>query len=146
MVTCKYCTIIHKSDSTYRVRRAGWDLKSNFPRCSWHWQFVCERCGKGISFNGIAWCEKTKEFYCIRCAPRYKKVKRLFWVWDYYYALWCSSCKQYHPALDWLEYKGNHPWQLSARARRALKGLWRIKNLKPWIYLKRAPEKLQCPS
>jgi len=145
-VNCKYCKIIQRHDTDYSMRRAHWDLSSDFPRCAWHWQFVCDRCGARISFNGTTWCPKTKEFFCIRCAPRHRKVKRSFWAWDYYYSLWCKTCKRFHPTLDWLEYTGKHPWQLGAVARRALKGLSRIKKLKPWYYMRWAPKKLQHPS
>ncbi|KPJ72836.1 hypothetical protein AMJ52_05030 [candidate division TA06 bacterium DG_78] len=145
-MNCRYCTIIHEHDPRYIVRRAHWDAKSDFPRCAWHWQFVCGHCGRNISFNGMAWCAKTKEFFCIHCAPRHKKVKRSFWQWRYYYALWCTTCKRYHPVLDWLEYTGKHPWQLNATARRALNGLNRNKKLKPFVYLRWAPQKFQQPS
>ncbi len=145
-MNCKYCKIIQSHDSHYHIRRANWDLGSDFPRCAWHWQFVCDRCGTRISFNGTAWCAKKNEFFCIRCAPRHKKVKRSFWAWDYYYSLWCTKCKCYHPTLDWLEYKGKHPWQLNIVARRALKGISRDKKLKPWYSCRWAPEKLQHPS
>lgn len=146
MAQCKYCKIIHQKDPAYRIRRAAWALQSDFPRCSWHWQFLCDDCKRAVSFNGMAWCPKTKRYYCIRCAPTHKKVKRSFWVWDYYYALWCNPCKQYHPALDWLEYNKKHPWHLDVRARRALKGLNRNKYLKPWVFIKWAPKNLQYPT
>lgn len=138
--------IIHKHNATYRVRRAGWDIKSAFPRCAWHWQFICDRCGRNVSFNGMAWCRNKREFFCIRCAPRHKKVNRKFWAWNYYYALWCARCQQYHLALDYAEYSGKHPWQRDRTARRALRGLFRRKTLEPLIYVGKAPARLQHPS
>lgn len=138
--------IIHKKDPAYRIRRAGWDTASAFPRCAWHWQFVCDRCGRNVSFNGMSWCQKTKNFVCIRCAPRHKKVGRRFWAWNYYYALWCTRCQRYHPVLDYAEYRGKHPWQRNPQARRAQKGLYRKKTLKPMLYVGKAPARLQHPS
>jgi SAM-dependent methyltransferase len=145
-MNCRYCTIIKRHDPHYKIRKAHRGLESNFPRCAWHWQFVCARCGKKISFNGTAWCPKAKEFFCISCAPRHKKVKRSFWAWKYYYSLWCDVCNRFHPALDWLEYTDTHPWQLSVSAHRALKGLNRTTKFKPLIYQRWAPEKLQYPA
>jgi ubiquinone/menaquinone biosynthesis C-methylase UbiE len=146
MAICRYCKIIHEKDPGYRVRQAAWDLKSGFPRCSWHWQFVCDECGKIVSFNGMSWCPKTKKFFCIRCARQHKKIKRSFWAWDYYYALWCKDCNQYHPVLDRLEYTGKHPWQLDKKTFHALKGLSRRKHNKPWVFARRAGNRLKYPS
>jgi len=145
-MNCRYCTIIDKYDPHYRIRRAGWDTASTFPRCAWHWQFVCDRCGRNVSFNGMAWCGKKGEFFCIRCAPRHKKVSRRFWAWDYYYALWCIRCQRYHPVLDYAEYTGKHPWQQNQHARRAQTGLYLIKSCKPLLYIGKAPARLQRPS
>ncbi len=145
-MNCRYCTIIHQHDAHYRVRRAGWDITGSFPRCAWHWQFVCDRCGRNVSFNGMAWCRKTEDYLCIRCAPRHKKVSRRFWAWDYYYALWCTACRQYHSVLDFAEYAGKHPWQKDRQALRVQKGLYRGKTLKPMVYIGKAPERLQHPS
>lgn len=146
MANCTYCKIIRDTDAGYRIRRAHWDLESNFPRCSWHWQFVCSRCGRSVSFHGVAWCEKTQEFFCIRCAPQHQKKKTKFWTWKYYYQLWCEKCSRYHAALDWLEFKGQHPWQLDEKARKALKGLNRRKKLQRLVWLRWAPQEQQHPS
>jgi len=146
MAKCEYCKIIHKKAPAYRVRRAAWDLQSDFPRCSWHWQFICDDCDRAVSFNGMAWCPKTERYYCICCAPTHKKVKRSFWAWDYYYALWCKDCKRYHPVLDWLEHINRHPWQLDEKAPRALRGLNKNKYLKPYVFMRWAPENLQNPT
>ena len=146
MAKCKYCEIIHEKDKAYLVRRAAWDLEGDFPRCAWHWQFICDDCGRAVSFNGTTWCPKTERFYCMRCATTHKKVKHSFWGWDYYYALWCKKCKAYHPVLDWLEYQNKHPWQTDIKAFRTLKGLSRDKILRPYVLINWAPEKLQYPS
>lgn len=71
---------------------------------------------------------------------------RSFWAWKYYYSLWCTVCNRFHPALDWLEYKHRHPWQLDKAARKALRGLNRDRKFKPMIYLDWAPARLQNPS
>jgi SAM-dependent methyltransferase len=143
---CRYCEIIKKNSPDYKVRRANWDLDSDFPRCAWHWQFICIRCGRRISFNGMAWCERTKEFFCIRCAPQHRKRKRKFWAWDYYYEAWCKKCLRYHPALDWLEFNGIHPWQKNKSAYRSLIGLSRKKRFKPYGWVEWAPGYIQNPS
>jgi SAM-dependent methyltransferase len=146
MADCTYCKIIRDTDATYTVRRAHWDLESNFPRCSWHWQFVCAQCGRPVSFHGVAWCEKVQEFFCIRCAPRHRKKTTKFWAWKYYYQLWCNNCAHYHPALDYYEFKGKHPWQKDEKARKALKGLYRGKKSQPLVWLRWAPPEQQHPS
>ena len=146
MAQCRYCRMIEKTDPRYRIRRAKWDLGSEFPRCAWHWQFVCDRCGRRISFHGVAWCEYSEEFFCIRCALRHRKTLSSFWAWDYYYELWCRNCARHHPALDWLEFTGNHPWQRSKSAARALKGLSRRRKMELWGWVRWAAQELQSPS
>jgi 2-polyprenyl-3-methyl-5-hydroxy-6-metoxy-1,4-benzoquinol methylase len=146
MPNCRYCEIIKKSAPNYKIHRANWDLGSDFPRCAWHWQLVCDRCGRKISFNGVAWCDKAKEFFCILCAPQHRKKKRKFWAWDYYYEVWCKKCSSYHPALDWIEFKGKHPWQKDPSAFRTLRGLNRNKKFKFYAWMKWAPTELQNPS
>ena len=127
------------------MRRASRNLKSDFPRCSWHWQFVCERCWRNTSFHGVAWCETGREFLCVHCAPEHRKAASPFWAWDYYYEIWCERCSDYHATLDWMEYRGRHPWQLDDSARRTLKGLSGSREIKPWGWLKWAPEELRHP-
>jgi len=143
---CIYCKVIRNSDPNYKARRANWDLDGESPRCSWHWRFICDRCGRIGSFHGLAWCEKRKEFFCLHCAPRHRKSTSPFWIWDYFYELWCDKCSSYHAALDWLESAGRHPWQKDTSARRALKGLSREKRLPPGIWVRWAPLELQHPS
>jgi len=33
-----------------------------------------------------------------------------FWAWEYYWAYQCPCCESWHPALDYLEYTGRHPY------------------------------------
>ena len=109
---CKYCQLICTFDVNYPLREASRDINSDFPRCDWHWRFVCSVCGRPKHFSGITWCEKTRRFICLSCAKSYKVIRKDFWDWKYYYAIWCDVCGEYHPALDYLEFLGKHPWQL----------------------------------
>ncbi len=109
---CRYCEIIHSFDKDYDLREASRDVKGDYPRCDWHWRFVCSICGRPKHFNGVAWCETTNRFICLSCATRHRFVKRRFWKWAGYYAVECDTCGEYHPALDYLESSGKHPWQL----------------------------------
>ncbi|MBN2621457.1 methyltransferase domain-containing protein [candidate division WOR-3 bacterium] len=146
MARCKYCTIIRERDKTYQVHKTSKDLESDFPRCAWHWQFMCDTCGRSFPFHAVAWCDRTRKFLCIKCAPRHKKAEKRFWAWDYYYALWCDTCKRYHPAMDFLEYKGIHPWQKSATARRKHLGLNPESVIKPGIVVRWASGRFARPS
>jgi len=98
------------------LREATRDLNSDFPRCNWHWRYVCDICGKPCHFNGITWCEKAKKFLCIKCgksgAREHRLLKGEFWNWNTYYAIKCPYCNEWHPTLDRLEFQGEHPWQL----------------------------------
>lgn len=122
-MTCKYCELIHSFDKRYPLREATRDLKSDYPRCEWHWRFVCSICGKPRHFNGIAWCEKTQEFTCIKCGEEHRAVRRAFWSWKYYYEIKCKACEKRHAALDRLEFLGKHPWQLHSEMRKKRAGL-----------------------
>lgn len=120
---CKYCRIIHAVDKGYPEREATRDVTSDYPRCDLHWRFVCYVCGKPRHFNGMAWCERSKKFICIRCAKSHKIVRRRFWNWKSYYTLECSLCGKHHPALDYLEFIGKHPWQLNPGMAKQKEGL-----------------------
>jgi len=109
---CKYCELIHSVDQSYLLREATRDLNSDFPRCDWHWRYTCDICGNPRHFNGITWCEKTRKFKCIGCGKDHRFLKGGFWKWDAYYAIGCPDCGERHPALDRLEFQGEHPWQL----------------------------------
>jgi len=105
------------------LREASKDIKGDFPRCDWHWRFVCSICGRPKHFNGITWCEKTGKFICLSCARRHKFTARRFWKWRGYYAIECDVCGEYHPALDYLEFLGKHPWQLHLDMQKKRTGL-----------------------
>jgi len=120
---CKYCQIIHSSDDSYPLHEATRDIKNEYPRCDWHWRFVCSICGKPRHFNGITWCKETQKFICISCTKSHKIVHRKFWKWTYYYVIECDACNEYHPALDYLEFLGKHPWQLHPDMQKRLEGL-----------------------
>lgn len=113
---CRYCESIHSIDREYPLREASRDLDRDFARCDWHWRYVCDVCGKPAHFNGITWCESSGKFMCLRCARTHAQGHRLlkgrFWIWDTYYAIGCTYCRDLHPALDRLEFLGKHPWQL----------------------------------
>jgi len=120
---CKYCELIHSKVESYPLREATRGLSSDFPRCEWHWRFVCDICGKPRHFNGITWCEKTGRFICILCGVDHRLFKRKFWNWKTFYAIGCEDCNERHPALDRLEFKGEHPWQLHPEMLRTHVGL-----------------------
>ena len=79
----------------------------------------------------MTWCEAIRGFVCVRCAKNHKIVRRKFWNWQNYYALKCGFCGKYHPALDYLEYAGKHPWQLHPEMRKKREGLDPSTELKP---------------
>jgi len=124
---CEYCRLIHSIDAQYPLREASKDLDSDFPRCDWHWRYVCSACGKSTHFNGIAWCESSGKFVCLRCArtqgKRHRLLKGQYLIWDTYYAIECLYCGRLHPALDRLEFQGEHPWQLHPEMLEERRGL-----------------------
>lgn len=120
---CKYCELIHSVDEMYPLRDACFDLKSDFPRCEWHWRYVCDVCGKPRHFNGITWCEKSEKFICIFCGEDHRFIEEAFWRWKGYYVIRCSRCNERHPALDRSEYGGNHPWQVHPKLHREKWGM-----------------------
>ena len=120
---CRYCELIHSKDEAYPLREATRDLNSDFPRCDWHWRYVCDICGKPRHFNGTTWCEKAEKFICINCGRDHRFPKGEFWNWNAYYAIGCPHCDERHPALDRLEFQGEHPWQLHPEMLRKSVGL-----------------------
>ena len=120
---CKYCDLIHSSDETYPLRDACFDLTSDFPRCEWHWRFICDVCGKPRHFNGITWCDESEKFICISCGEGNQFVEDALWQWQGHYAIRCFQCNEWHPALDRLEYDGSHPWQVHPQWLREKRGL-----------------------
>ena len=134
-VPCEYCEQIHLANSRYRVKSAKHDVDSSFPRCDIHWRFVCDTCGRSHHFNGIAWCPTDRRFFCIKCAPRHRAVRKPFWRWSYYYALTGPDCRKEHAALDRLEFEGKHPWVRSPAAARRKQGLSpETEIVPPWTY------------
>ncbi|MFQ5819956.1 MAG: class I SAM-dependent methyltransferase [Candidatus Heimdallarchaeota archaeon] len=122
-MTCKYCELIRTFDESYPLREATRDKNSDFPRCEWHWRFVCDMCGKPRHFNGVTWCEETRQFICLLCGKDHRFVEGSFWKWDRFYAIGCGECDRRHPALDRLEFQGEHPWQLHSEMLRESTGL-----------------------
>src|SRR2546427_5214790 len=122
-VGCRYCSVIHERDSTYRVRTARHALDSSYPRCDLHWRFVCEVCGKARHFNGVSFCRAKGAFFCLACAAQHPGDSRRFWAWTYAYRLKCPWREESHPTLDRLEYEGRHPWQLRAAWARERRGM-----------------------
>ena len=118
---CRYCIRIREHDPEYRTRRATHVRESTFPRCDFHWRFVCDECGQSRIFHGVAYCPRRDALVCVECSPEQRAVRRRFWGWSYYFSLRCPWHAGLHPALDRLEYEGRHPWQLRSsdfRARR----------------------------
>jgi SAM-dependent methyltransferase len=128
-IPCSYCRHIRTHAPRFRVRTARRAIRTAFPRCEWHWQFVCAKCGNARHFNGMAFCDRGQRFFCIDCAPEHRPVRRSFWGWNYYYRLRCPWHSEWHGALDRLEYEGRHPWQLNASWERARRGLSRRRDL-----------------
>lgn len=69
-------------------------------------------CGKGRHFHAVSFCQGTGKFFCIACAPEHRAVRRPFWEWSYYYRLECPWRREWHAALDRIEFEGRHPWQM----------------------------------
>lgn len=120
---CKYCKTIHSFDSKYPLRQATREVEGEYPRCDWHWKYVCSICGRPKHFNGITWCEKTRRFICLTCAKSDRIVRKKFWGWKDYYAIECDECGKRHPALDYLEFLRQHPWQQHPDMQKTQKGL-----------------------
>jgi len=115
--------MIRETALRYRTKVARHALDSSFPRCDLHWRFVCAKCGKPRHFQGIAFCETRREFFCLGCAAEHPADPRRFWAWTYSYRLRCPWREEHHAALDRLEHDRRHPWQrwpAWARARRGM--------------------------
>ena len=122
-VPCRYCRGIRDRAGRYRVRTARHAIRSAFPRCDWHWQFECAKCGKARHFHAIAFCGRERQLFCIDCAAEHRSSARPFWGWRYSYRLRCPWESKWHAALDRLEFEGRHPWQLDPAAARARRGM-----------------------
>ena len=122
-VACRYCMRIRNDTSSYRTRPARHEIGSAFPRCDWHWQFVCARCGNVRNFHAIGFCPRENRLFCIDCAPEHRAARKPFWGWAYYYRLRCPWRSEWHAALDRLEFEGRHPWQLDESWKRTKQGM-----------------------
>ncbi|MFW9848356.1 MAG: class I SAM-dependent methyltransferase [Candidatus Thorarchaeota archaeon] len=109
-VPCFYCSEYAKVVKDYPVNLATNDVHTFTPRCKVHWKFECSECGEEVHFNGISWCPECKSFTCLDCSEE-RMVREEFLIYDYYYEIPCSKCGKYHPALDFLEYSGTHPYK-----------------------------------
>lgn len=109
---CRYCLRIRAHDRRHRARRATHAQASGFPRCDFHWRFVCDVCGEARIFHALAYCPRTDKTICVDCSPEQRTVHRPFWGWSYYYSFRCRWHAGFHPGLDRLEREGRHPWQL----------------------------------
>ena len=109
-VPCFYCSEYAKIAKDYPINPASNDKESFTPRCSLHWKFQCNKCGELRHFNGIAWCPDCQTFTCLGCVDE-KMVRKEFLIYDYYYTIPCKTCRTFHPALDFTEYDGIHPFQ-----------------------------------
>jgi len=128
-VFCRYCREIRAHAPRYRVRPARRAVRSTFPRCDWHWQFVCANCGNSRHFSGTAFCDREQRFFCIDCAPEHRALKRPFWGWSYYYRMRCPWHSEWHAGLDRLEFERRHPWQRNPSWNRTKRGLSRRRDL-----------------
>ncbi len=124
---CRYCEMIRGYNQKHPRRQARHALESSHPRCDIHWRFTCSVCGRARHFNGVSFCPRESEFYCIGCAPEHRAVRRRFWDWSYYFKFKCPWHDEWHAALDYLEFEGHHPWQTSPGMRRGRTGLSRKK-------------------
>ncbi|MEM2935806.1 MAG: hypothetical protein QW231_01350 [Candidatus Bathyarchaeia archaeon] len=86
-------------------------------------RFVSSVCGKARHFNGTTWCEKTRMYLCLHCGTDHRLLNGDFWNWKTYYAIGCPDCGERHPALDRLEFQGEHPWQLHPKMLKKREGL-----------------------
>src|SRR5439155_651680 len=69
------------------------------------------RDGKPRHFQGIAFCETKRAFFCLGCAAEHPADSRRFWAWTYSYRLKCPWREEHHASLDRLEQDRRHPWQ-----------------------------------
>ncbi len=122
MSECRYCEGIREHDGTYSVRPARHTVDS-YPRCDLHWRYDCAVCGDAHHFDGTAFCPREERFFCRSCASEYRAPRTDFWGWTYYYRLYCPWCGEWHAALDYTEYLGDHPWDVHAEWRRERRGM-----------------------
>lgn len=124
MSECRYCAQIQEIDSSYPLRHAAFDVGSDCPRCARHWRYVCQRCGQAHHFHGTFFCPEEEQFVCHRCAVERGQRRTRFWAWEYHFEYRCPVCNGSHPALDYLESMGQHPYQLHPGWETAHQHLW----------------------
>src|SRR5947208_14872564 len=93
--SCRYCVQIHEHDPRYEVRRATHARESSFPRCDFHWRFVCDHCGQARIFHVVAYCPRRDAMICVDCSPEQRAVRRRFWGWTYYFTLRCPCTRDF---------------------------------------------------
>ncbi len=121
---CHYCDQIRGADTSYLPRPAEFDVGSDRPRCARHWRYVCQRCGEASHFQGAFFCPEAKLLLCYRCASGREEVLADFWTWEYYFDYRCPYCGNLHPALDYAEFSGQHPYQIHPGWETARRHLW----------------------
>lgn len=136
---CRYCQAIGQHDGTYQNRRATHALESSYPRCDFHWRFVCAVCENARHFNATAFCPRTEKLFCLHCAPEHRVTRQSFWDWSYYYRLRCPWHQEWHSALDFLEHQGQHPWQDRPAWFRERRGMTSAEEITPAWDLQTAP-------
>lgn len=109
---CYYCDQIHSADSRYVPRNAEFDTGSEAPRCALHWRFICDHCGEPGHFMARFHCPASGQLLCGKSGEM-RIEEGEFWAWQYFSALSCPVCGEEHPSLDYAEYTGTHPWQLT---------------------------------
>jgi ubiquinone/menaquinone biosynthesis C-methylase UbiE len=110
-MNCYYCDKIVSTDPDYISSPASHDLGSEAPRCSRHWRYTCGNCGKPSHFMATGFCHETGRFFCAECATGRQEVVASFWAWSYYFGYRSPWTGSWVPALDRLEFEGNHPIQ-----------------------------------
>src|SRR5207245_11502610 len=99
-----YCDQIRERDPAYRPRRATHALGSPFPRCDYHWRFVCDCCGRPRIFHGIAYCPCRDAMVCVECSSAERVVLLRFWALSLYFSIWCSCDTCFYQALARIAY------------------------------------------
>jgi len=107
-LNCYYCDKFHAADDTYAASPATRDLGSDAPRCDKHWRYICAKCGNPSHFIGTSFCTETNRFFCSNCATESEEIDAPTWGWaghDRHRSPWSG---EWEPALDRLEFIGNH--------------------------------------
>jgi ubiquinone/menaquinone biosynthesis C-methylase UbiE len=112
LIACRYCELSHDVDPAYPLHAADFDVGSDCPRCARHWRYVCQRCGQPSHFHGTFFCTHSEQLLCYRCATKRTETSTSFWAWAYHFSYDCPLCDGVHPALDYAEFAGHHPYQL----------------------------------